>query len=207
MMTCADLWALCNPSNPQGLWIIWEKSDIKLQQRRGEAAFLLPILHCEILLSEYPPGERCTFGLGRLSWYLLALCVVILNQVLQEVHSFLGLDLIYFDQVLQAEERSRVQLGWNSGHVKRVFGVKEITSKQHIYTIRGDSKKEQTVSEGFIKPLMYWWTICWSWARSAIPLMTRIHQRRSFLVCIISQDIWRLEPHIFRQRSHQTNKG
>lgn len=42
--------------------------------------------------------------------YLLALCVVILNQVLQEVHSFLGLDLIYFDQVLKAEEKSRVRI-------------------------------------------------------------------------------------------------
>jgi len=54
-------------------------------------------------------GECFTFGLGGLRGYLLALCVVILNQVLQEVHSFLGLDLIYFDQVLQEEERSRVQ--------------------------------------------------------------------------------------------------
>lgn len=48
---------------------------------------------------------------SRLRWYLLALCVVILNQVLEEVHSLLGLDLIYFDQVLQREERSRVQPG------------------------------------------------------------------------------------------------
>lgn len=37
--------------------------------------------------------------------------MVILNQVLEEVHSFLGLDLIYFDQVLQSKERCRVQLG------------------------------------------------------------------------------------------------
>lgn len=50
-------------------------------------------------------------GSGRLRWYLLALCVVILNQVLEEIHSFLGLDLIYFDQVLQSKERSRVQPG------------------------------------------------------------------------------------------------
>lgn len=44
-----------------------------------------------------------------LRWYLLALCVVILYQVLKEVHSFLGLNLIYFDQVLQSKENSRVQ--------------------------------------------------------------------------------------------------
>lgn len=37
--------------------------------------------------------------------------MVILNQVLEEVHSFLGLDLIYFDQVLQSKETSRVQPG------------------------------------------------------------------------------------------------
>lgn len=43
-----------------------------------------------------------------LRWYLLALCVVILYQVLKEVHSFLGLNLIYFDQVLQSKEKSRV---------------------------------------------------------------------------------------------------
>lgn len=54
-------------------------------------------------------GELHTFRLGGLRWYLLALCVVILNQVLEEVHSFLGLDLIYFDQVLQSKEKSRVQ--------------------------------------------------------------------------------------------------
>lgn len=53
-----------------------------------------------------------------LRWYLLALCVVILNQVLEEVHSLLGLDLIYFDQVLQSKEMSKVQPG---GEIKCVF--------------------------------------------------------------------------------------
>lgn len=56
-------------------------------------------------------GELHILSLGGLRWYLLALCVVILNQVLEEVHSFLGLDLIYFDQVLQSKERCRVQPG------------------------------------------------------------------------------------------------
>ena len=32
--------------------------------------------------------------------YLLALCVVILDEVLEKVHSLLGLDLVDFDQVL-----------------------------------------------------------------------------------------------------------
>lgn len=36
--------------------------------------------------------------------------MVILNQVLQEVHSFLGLDLIYFDQVLQKEKSAAIKL-------------------------------------------------------------------------------------------------
>lgn len=44
--------------------------------------------------------------------------MVILNQVLEEVHSLLGLDLIYFDQVLQKNERSRVQPG---GEIQGVF--------------------------------------------------------------------------------------
>lgn len=57
-------------------------------------------------------------GGERLRWNLLALCVVILNQVLEEVHSLLGLDLIYFDQVLQKKERSRVQPG---GEIQGVF--------------------------------------------------------------------------------------
>lgn len=55
---------------------------------------------------------------GGLRWNLLALCVVILNQVLEEVHSLLGLDLIYFDQVLQKKERGRVQPG---GEIQGVF--------------------------------------------------------------------------------------
>lgn len=55
--------------------------------------------------------ELHTLRFGGLRWYLLALCVVILNQVLEEVHSLLGLDLIYFDQVLQRKKRSRVQPG------------------------------------------------------------------------------------------------
>lgn len=65
--------------------------------------------------------DRDTSILGggeRLRWNLLALCVVILNQVLEEVHSLLGLDLIYFDQVLQKKERSRVQPG---GEIQGVF--------------------------------------------------------------------------------------
>lgn len=37
--------------------------------------------------------------------------MVILYQVLEEVHSFLGLDLIYFDQVLKSKQRNRVQPG------------------------------------------------------------------------------------------------
>ena len=48
-------------------------------------------------------GRLTDSGSGGLRWYLLALSVVILNQVLEEVHSFLGLDLIYFDQVLQSK--------------------------------------------------------------------------------------------------------
>lgn len=35
--------------------------------------------------------------------------MVILNQVLQEVYSFLGLDLIYFDQILQREEQGSIR--------------------------------------------------------------------------------------------------
>lgn len=37
---------------------------------------------------------------------LLALRVVILDQVLEEVHSLLGLNLVDFDQVLQGNDRS-----------------------------------------------------------------------------------------------------
>lgn len=36
---------------------------------------------------------------------LLALRVVILDQVLEEVHSLLGLNLVDFDQVLQSNDR------------------------------------------------------------------------------------------------------
>lgn len=41
-------------------------------------------------------------GRGR---YLLALRVVILDQVLEEVHAFFGLDLVDFDQVLRKKQR------------------------------------------------------------------------------------------------------
>lgn len=85
-----------------------------MQRRRGEAAaarFLFHVVKYYLVSVKHTAGEQCTFGLGGLWWYLLALCVVILNQVLQEVHSFLGLDLIYFDQVLQKEERSGVRSG------------------------------------------------------------------------------------------------
>lgn len=75
---------------------------------RGSSLHLLQ--GCEILVGGMrTTGERRTFSLEGLRWHLLALCVVILNQVLEEVHSFLGLDLVYFDQVLQEEERCRVQ--------------------------------------------------------------------------------------------------
>lgn len=42
---------------------------------------------------------------GGLRRDLLALCVVILYQVLEEVHTFFGLDLVDFDQVLQNKEQ------------------------------------------------------------------------------------------------------
>lgn len=50
--------------------------------------------------------------------------MVILNQVLEEVHSFLGLDLIYFDQVLQSKEKCRIQPGVEIQSVfKGFFGL------------------------------------------------------------------------------------
>lgn len=53
--------------------------------------------------------------------------MVILYQVLEEVYSFLGLDLIHFDQVLQSTERSRVQSGADTqGAFKGFFGFNEV---------------------------------------------------------------------------------
>lgn len=68
-------------------------------------------MHFSVGVMRTTGGSFTHSGSGGLRWYLLALCVVILNQVLEEVHSFLGLDLIYFDQVLQSKERCRVQPG------------------------------------------------------------------------------------------------
>lgn len=48
--------------------------------------------------------------------YLLALCVIILNQVLEKVHSFLSFDLIHFDQVLKSKEKAH-----GSGCVYKTF--------------------------------------------------------------------------------------
>lgn len=68
---------------------------------------------CKILLSgcDERDGGASHIQARGLRCYLLALCVVILNQVLEEVHSFLGLDLIHFDQVLQSKKMCRVQPG------------------------------------------------------------------------------------------------
>lgn len=44
--------------------------------------------------------------------HLLALRVVILDQVLEQVHSLLGLNLVDFDQVLQSDDRrAKVKCG------------------------------------------------------------------------------------------------
>lgn len=52
-----------------------------------------------------PSDESLTFAVcvkqnKSTKLYLLALCMIILNEVLQEVHSLLSLDLVHFDQVL-----------------------------------------------------------------------------------------------------------
>lgn len=78
-------------------------------------------------------------GGGWGGWYLLALCVVILYQVLEEVHSFLGLNLIYFDQVLQSKERSRVQPGVDiQGVFKGFFGLMRYNVAEPL--LRGEKK-------------------------------------------------------------------
>lgn len=79
-------------------------------------------------------------GVGGGGWYLLALCVVILYQVLEEVHSFLGLNLIYFDQVLQSKERSRVQPGVDiQGVFKGFFGLMRYNVAEPL--LRGGKKR------------------------------------------------------------------
>lgn len=84
--------------------------------RRGEATCFLKSISQWVRRT-----LKIQAGLRR---YLLALCVVILYQVLEEVHSFLGLNLIYFDQVLQSKERSRVQPGVDiQGVFKGFFGL------------------------------------------------------------------------------------
>lgn len=77
-----------------------------------------------------------------LRWYLLALCMVILYQVLEEVHSFLGLNLIYFDQVLQSKERSRVQYGDAIVCLKNFCGLMSydeaelmLCKKKNVYSV------------------------------------------------------------------------
>lgn len=55
--------------------------------------------------------------------------MVILNQVLQEVYSFLGLDLIYFDQILQREEQGSIR-GKIQGMVKGFLACKSSTFTQ-----------------------------------------------------------------------------
>lgn len=47
---------------------------------------------------------------GGLRRDLLALCMVILYQVLEEVHTFFGLDLVDFDQVLQNKEQQWLRM-------------------------------------------------------------------------------------------------
>lgn len=47
---------------------------------------------------------------GGLRRDLLALCMVILYQVLEEVHTFFGLDLVDFDQVLQDKEQQWLRM-------------------------------------------------------------------------------------------------
>ena len=90
---------------------IWETpSDRKLKSRAAKREMTFSLAWCLIHFSlglMHITGEKS--GLRGLRWYLLALCVVILDQVLEEVHPFLGLDLIDFDQVLQDKERCRVQ--------------------------------------------------------------------------------------------------
>lgn len=82
--------------------------------KRERDAFFAALWKCICYLGGMnTAGGGGTFTLsgsgGGLGWYLLALRVVILNQVLEQVHSFLGLDLIYFDEVLQNKESCTAQ--------------------------------------------------------------------------------------------------
>lgn len=88
------------------LWVLtcWKSKN----QKRRKTSFLW-IYFSECGGGELHTGVSWIHGRG-LRRHLLALCVVILNQVLQEVHSFLGLDLIYFDQVLQRRGKNRCRV-------------------------------------------------------------------------------------------------
>lgn len=123
MMTCTYLWGLyiqlCAPARS-----VNHTGDRKLTSRAaktGRGVTFFFAVFWNTFLSGCDAHNRFRGGLG---WYLLALCVVILYQVLEEVHSFLGLNLIYFDQVLQSKERSRVQPGVDiQGVFKGFFGL------------------------------------------------------------------------------------
>lgn len=60
------------------------------------------------------------YELEVVSEYLLALCMVVLYEVLEKVNSLLSFDLIHFDQVLLGHEEKF-----------KIFGMKDSYAKQN----------------------------------------------------------------------------